>query len=246
MDDYEYAMDGYDQVEMHEIDELWCLYEDFSVIDAAALIAGYNPVMVQRCRNDTYFDRVFPRFDIVVTGLRNAITNHRIKANIRYSAREYGYVNALDDVDHAEITNERAFGNSRDDDETFADDHSCFYKPFPDWNLTTVSRDDLVAWLASRGVRTGFFFPDAKPSGEPEFLDHNNPRYAPKLAAAVRAWQAVTDPGKKTPKQMLEKWLRENAAKFGLTDDDGNYVNLAIEECSKVANWSTGGGAPKS
>lgn len=226
MDDYEYAMDSYDQVEMHEIDELWCLSEDFSVADAAALIAGYNPVMVQRCRKDTYFDRVFSRFDIVMTGLCNAITNKRIKANIRYSAREYGYADNISDIEGVELFG--AFGikhgSTAADDEILADDHSCFFKSFPDWGLTTVSRDDLVAWLASRGVRTGFFFPDAKPSGEPDYLDPKHSRYAPKLAAAVRAWQAVTDQGKKTPKQALEKWLREHAAKFGLTDDDGNPV----------------------
>lgn len=49
----------------------------------------------------------------------------------------------------------------------------------------------------------------------------------------------------KTPKQALEKWLRENAADFGLTDEDGSPVNLAIEECSKVANWKLDGGPPK-
>jgi len=36
--------------------------------------------------------------------------------------------------------------------------------------------------------------------------------------------------------------VAEHATDFGLTDDDGNPVNLAIEECSKVANWKTGGG----
>lgn len=103
----------------------------------------------------------------------------------------------------------------------------------------------LKQWLLSRGFTTGFFFPEPVTSGEPDYLDPRNPRYAPKLAAAVRAWQAVTDPGKKTAKQALDKWLREHATEFGLTDDDGNPVNQAIEECSKVANWNPGGGAPK-
>jgi len=245
-DSYNDGMDQYNEIEMHEIDELWCLLEDFRVTDAAALIAGYNPVMLQRCRNDTYFDRVFGRYHVAMEGLCNAVSNGRITANIRHSAREFGYVDHLADIDAAESTSWIVeHGTTKADDEILAEDHSCFFKPFPDWSMTTVSRDDLVIWLASRGVRTGFFFPEAKPSEEPDFLDPKDPRYTRKLAAAVRAWQAVTDPGKKTPKQALEKWLREHAAEFELTDDDGNPVSSAMTECSTVANWGTGGGAPK-
>ena len=76
-------------------------------------------------------------------------------------------------------------------------------------------------------------------------LDPKNPRYAPKLAAAVRAWQAVTDPGKVSPKKALTKWLREHAAEFGLSDDEGKPNETGIEEVAKVANWQPGGGAPK-
>lgn len=239
------TLDNYDSVEMHNIDELWNLSEDFCVTDAAALIAGYNPVMLQRCEKDTYFEQVFDRFPVVLSALCKAVTNGRIKANIRHSAREYGYADQVVDYEANEAMFETGYGRTAEEGERLADDHSCFFKSFPDWNLTTVSRDDLVAWLASRGVRTGFFFPDAKPSDEPDFLDPKNPRYTRKLAAAVRAWQAVTDPGKKTPKQALEKWLREHAAEFELTDDDGNPVTSAMTECSTVANWVTGGGAPK-
>ena len=37
----------------------------------------------------------------------------------------------------------------------------------------------------------------------------------------------------------------QNQISFGLTDEEGNPINQAIEECSKVANWNPGGGAPK-
>ncbi|WP_374338973.1 hypothetical protein [Leeia sp.] len=101
----------------------------------------------------------------------------------------------------------------------------------------------LQGWLETRGIRTGFFFPAA--TDAPDYLDPKNPRYAPKLAAAVRAWQAVTDAGGKHPKQALAKWLREHAAEFGMTDDEGKPNETGIEEASKVANWQPGGGAPK-
>lgn len=107
----------------------------------------------------------------------------------------------------------------------------------------------LRAWLASRGEKPSFFFPamnNAPDSNNtPDYLDSGNPRYAPKLAAAIRAWQAVTDPGSKPPKQALMKWLREHAAEFGLTDDGGKPNETGIEEAAKMANWRPGGGAPK-
>jgi hypothetical protein len=101
----------------------------------------------------------------------------------------------------------------------------------------------MIIWLKSKGITTGFFFPEATEA--PDYLDKRNPRYAPKLAAAVQAWMSVTDPGKKSPKQALDKWLREHAAEFGLTDEDGKPIESAVEEISKVANWKQSGGAPK-
>jgi hypothetical protein len=71
--------------------------------------------------------------------------------------------------------------------------------------------------------------------------------YAPKLAAAVRAWNKVTsDPtalNGKTPKKALEIWLRKHANEYGLTNKDGNPNELGIEEICKVANWKPSGGA---
>ena len=111
---------------------------------------------------------------------------------------------------------------------------------------TTVSVDDLKTWLESRGFRTGFFFPE-NTNDQIDYLNPKHQRYAPKLAAAVHAWQAISDEInlKSSPKQALEKWLRENAAQYGLADDEGKHNETAIEECSKVANWSQKGGAPK-
>ena len=49
----------------------------------------------------------------------------------------------------------------------------------------------------------------------------------------------------KTPKQAIEKWLREHASEYGLTGADGNPVVAAIEQISKVSNWRPEGGAAK-
>ena len=112
-----------------------------------------------------------------------------------------------------------------------------------DITRSTVERNSLMGWLQSRGLQKGFFFPVI--TDEPDYLNPMNPRYAPKLAATVRAWQAVTDPKGKSPKQALTKWLREHAAEFGQSDDDGVPINQAMEECSAVANWQPKGGAAK-
>lgn len=106
-----------------------------------------------------------------------------------------------------------------------------------------VNVESLREWLVSRGFRHGFFFPAG--TDTPDYLNPRDPRYAPKLAAAVRAWLEVTDPAGKHPKQALAKWLRENAAEFGLTDEEGKPNETGIEEAAKVANWQPGGGAPK-
>lgn len=78
----------------------------------------------------------------------------------------------------------------------------------------------------------------------PDYLDPGNPRYAPKLAALVRAWLAVQKaaPGK-TVKQTLEKWLSEHAVELGLTDEDGNPQKL-ITGLAAIPNWDTTGGPP--
>jgi hypothetical protein len=104
----------------------------------------------------------------------------------------------------------------------------------------------LKNWLAGRGFRSGFFFPE--PSYSQDYLDPRHPRYASKLAAAVQAWMAMGSDsmvGGKSPKQALTKWLREHAREFGLADDDGKPNETGIEEAAKVANWQPMGGAPK-
>lgn len=109
--------------------------------------------------------------------------------------------------------------------------------------MTTVTVEDVRRWLVSRGFRTGFFFPEA--SDAPDYLDPKHLRYAPRLAAAVNAWLAVKQASGKSVKDAIKKWLREHAAQYGLTNEDGNPNETGIDELAKVANWQPTGGAPK-
>jgi hypothetical protein len=111
---------------------------------------------------------------------------------------------------------------------------------------STVHVGSLRDWLRERGFTEGFFFPAKQP--EFEFLDRKHPRFAPKLAAAVKAWRTMADVEMtkgKSPKQALMKWLREHALEFGLTDEEGKPNETGIEEIAKVANWAQSGGAPR-
>ncbi len=115
-----------------------------------------------------------------------------------------------------------------------------------DWGDTLISVSDFREWLTSRGI-TGTLFHHRISSVE-DFTTPSGPFYAPKLAAAVDAWKAVTaDPTRwrgKSPKKALEAWLRENATTYGLVNKDGTPNTTGIEEVAKVANWKPTGGAP--
>jgi len=49
----------------------------------------------------------------------------------------------------------------------------------------------------------------------------------------------------RSPKQVLAAWLEENAVRVGLVDREGKPNSTGIQEVAKVANWKTEGGAPK-
>jgi hypothetical protein len=114
------------------------------------------------------------------------------------------------------------------------------------WDDAKISVDNLRTWLTSRGVRTGFFFPLSE---RPDYLSDLHPDYSPKLAAAIKAWTAVSADAElrrgKSVKQALIIWLRQHANEFGLAKEDGNPNEQGIEEVAKIANWDTRGGAPE-
>ncbi len=193
----------------------WRLCDELTIVQAALLVVGENPASENGKCEDWDFHLRPDGYEAAKSAISNALRRELI-------------VGELVPIYETDIN-----GN-----QCGAIDHSI------DVTMSLVDVGSLRKWLVSRGFNTGFFFPKTSDDA-PEYLDKNSPRYAPKLAAAVSAWQAVTGAGKKSPKQALEKWLREHAASFGLVDDDGNPINQAVEECSKVANWNTSGGAPK-
>jgi len=114
-----------------------------------------------------------------------------------------------------------------------------------DWDASLVDLISFRDWLRSRNFHDEFFLGSSDSTDR--ISDPDSEFYAPKLAAAVRAWNEVTsDPAAlngKSPKKALEVWLRKHANEYGLTNKDGNPNELGIEEICKVANWKPGGGA---
>lgn len=236
---------------MEDLD-YWRLCDELSIIQAALLIAGCDPsgdcAYVEEWR---VHDQ--PKgYAAAKAALTNAILAGRLPALVRRAAWTRGWDEEPGDGQVYEKTvhifasdlTEAGFPEIREGSPgSKIRARGVIYRAEPDWHLTTISVDTLKKWLASRGICTGFFFPTG--SDAPDYLDPNASRYAPKLAAAIRAWQAVTDPNGKHPKQALAKWLREHAAEFSLTDEEGKPNETGIEEAAKVANWQPGGGAPK-
>ena len=116
-----------------------------------------------------------------------------------------------------------------------------------DLDSTSMLRDDIIQMFREIGFKPNFFFPIG--SEDQNYVDRGHPFYAPKLAAAIAAWEAVTKDetllNGKTPKQALQKWLREHATQFNLTKDDGNPNETGIDDICKIANWKPEGGAAR-
>jgi hypothetical protein len=200
--------------------DYWRLCDELSVVQAAFLIIDVDPSEFVDVMNWQEHERP-ENFSATLAALSYAILGGRLSATIRTAVET-----RWDSIAEA----------SYDDD---TDE--------PDWQKTTILVEDLKGWLKGRGFKTGFFFPQA--ADTPDFLDQGHKNHAPKLAAAIGAWQAVNADQElikgKTVKRALLKWLRKNADQFGLTKDDGNPNEQGIEEIAKISNWDTKGGAPR-
>jgi hypothetical protein len=196
--------------------DYWRLCDELTVLQAALLVAGVDPTTHEFVEKWNAEDRPLG-FDAAKHAITNALRRGAISGRV---------------IEHCEHD---SFGNP-----------SGVIPDTVDPAASRVELESLRAWLRSRGLKTGFFFPGN--DDRPDYLDRTHPRFAPKLAAAVQAWMAVQEIAEasgKSPKQTLVKWLRENAAAVGLTDEEGVVNETGVEEVAKVANWQLTGGAPK-
>ncbi len=238
---------------MDELD-YWRLCEEFSIDQAALLIVGQDPGHYEGA--DQWDSNNWPRGYVaartaICGGLKNYIRYQNKlaefesqSANMREDHLHAPDMVALNDDHLTDLYNRSIQGTLvQQMDEDMNGNPIGLIEGSVDLTLSIVNADSLKQWLRLKGFTTGFFFPE--PVATMDFLDPLNPRYAPKLAASVCAWQSVTNAGKQSPKQALDKWLREHASEFNLTNEEGKPVDQAIGECSKVANWNAKGGATK-
>ena len=188
---------------MDDLDH-WNVCKEFSIVQAALIIAGLDPASFQYTIEDMSIFTRPEAYEAAKAALVNSVESTNLSANIHRRGRS-------GDID--------------------------LYK-------TTILGKDLRAFLLDRKK----VIESNKESDRQSYLDPDHPHYAPKLAAVVSAWLEVEgDPEleRLSPKQVLTRWLRNNAQNFELTNAEGDPIESSIEECARVANWKPGKGRHK-
>ncbi|QEN88585.1 hypothetical protein FZC33_20770 [Labrys sp. KNU-23] len=232
--------------------DFWRICDELSLVQAALLIAGENPSDegMEQYIEQWPIERQPSEYRAARAALIHAVIGRRLPAKIVYQARDRNWVSTGGYGYEPPDSNERIVKDAllrvgdNDGNERFTPSPELIVDTDPDPYRTTIMVDALKSWLRGRDFRPQFFFPEK--DEQANYLDPAHARYAPKLAAAIRAWEAAEgqDSGR-SPKTVLAKWLREHAVQFGLTDSEGKTNETGIEECAKVANWEPRGGAPR-
>ena len=197
----------------------WDALSRFTVDETAFLIEGVDPASVKSIIKFRKEHELYPKCFARKKALVAAILSSELLAEIHFGKQVY----------------DRAWWD-------------CYVEldgGIPDWTQTTIDRKDIQVWLNKKLIPSGYF----SISGKPGYLDPYHPQYAHKLAAVVTAWlevNEIADKKEKTPKQLLEEWLKQHAGDYeGLAHKNGTPQTSTIEECAKVANWDPEGGRRK-
>jgi hypothetical protein len=197
------------------------------------------------------------KFRAIFKALRNAIIADKLKARITNLARTPNQTQYEDrwvdyPPDEGEEVRNYGFALSRGIPTVYSNsdsilcagpnaDRKLYILTEPDWHLTTIEVEDLREWFRSKEIAPPFFFPRETVKG---YMDKSNPRYSPKLATAIAAWETVKSPGnRQSVKQTLKSWIISNGVNFGLGNKSGVVSDHVAEEVAIIANWRTGGGA---
>ena len=200
--------------------DYWRLCDELSVFQAILLTLDFNPTHNESFNWEKALSVELPEgYKALKTAIQKSIENGTIQGEIIYS---------LYDEMTGDITNQ----NER----------------YMNLDHSYINVKSYVEYLSSKNFKSSrFFFPDN--TDNRDYLDKNHPHYSPKLAMTIKAWEAIRDNPKlldrRTPKQALDKWLKENASDYGFTDEKGLPQKQPIEEMAKVGNWNPKGGVAK-
>ncbi len=207
-------------MERDDIAPAWRLADPLTVQQAAALIAGHDPNHV--CYEDdrpAYFKTPdgytstdgLEEMQAAFAAITNAIIDGKLKAIIRHEAWARGWG---EDVEDGEIFSERVTLHpadwGRDVDSLGIERAGFIYRVAPDWSRTTVTVNDLNAWLRSRDHPPLF-------SGEigslgPWPWGSYTTRRLELVAEVVRQFWSTYDPDQPTTaptNEAVEAWLVE-------------------------------------
>lgn len=108
---------------------------------------------------------------------------------------------------------------------------------------TQVSVDWVRDFLSSKGITTGFFFPEADKETD-AFRDPNHEHYSAELHLAVMAWEALESERifPRGPKQAISDWLDEHSKDWPAEKRPGPRATGRI---MTMVNWKKEGGANK-
>lgn len=247
----------------------WRLATSLSVVDAVLLSVGLNPARVKLGDRDLSIatitridatgepEEMLDPAEFIATfkAVRAAIYDNELRAITSFDAKDYPpeYEDLPDGhvFDPTEpLTSEPYYRLSLANREVnligineraLSSKTTLYVFEELNWHETKVTVADFKSWLEKRDYFPSFFFPD--PTSD-EFRNPDHPRYSPKLACAVAAWEAVeTRYGNRSVKQSLERWVRENGSDFGLGYNKSGVPKAAAEEIAKVVNWQPQGGA---
>jgi hypothetical protein len=222
---------------------LWRLCDELNIVQAALLLCEYeNPDIWEYVENWDLEKRP-PGYEAMKTAVTAAIRTERVKGKIQFV--DSSVANVGSSIDYYESLVE--VDSLKEWLSTKGHSNASFVtgKPIP---RTGLDRQGSSAGRKTQGPPANWR--SHMLSVSPDYLNKDHPCYSPKLAAAIHAWEALQadtqyrDNGKSI-KSNLDAWLTAHAADFDLVNEAGDAMKTTIGELAKVANWSTGGGAPK-
>lgn len=219
--------------------------DTYSVMDAAALMAGAHPHDPYEYNGST---KTGLRVD-AEKALKGAIAFGKLKARLVYEPKLEWERDHQDDK-YLVIAKELLPTSIAEDLRHIGDKNgNIVIQREPNWEKSEVAADDLRQWLRKKGRFPAVIFsndastPSEDPT-EPDYLDPAHERFAPELAMAVRAWQGVTasESIRVSVKQALRHWILHNKELWRGSSEPSEG---ALNRMSTVANWQPQGGAPR-
>ena len=226
--------------------DYWRLADELTVVDAAILITGNDPSNKVSAggfgdEEEWLQDLNYEGYEAAFKALRHAILGNRLQARFAFPVRKNQFLDPIHLTKFVRMLGGhiRIFASEWRHAIEVADE--IYIQVEPCWEQTTVEVEALKPWLDQKGIHPPFFFPEGKLES---FRDQRHPRYSPKLACAVAAWEKIVSAKPNmSVKATLEEWVRANAVMFEMVGNDGLPTNQAVEQVSAVANWAPGGGA---